>query len=136
MPLQKKLELKMILMILSFYWTKLIKLVESKPRKNLNLSIITLMKLIKLFEIINKNPNHQEYLNFIKNYLSDNDSKLFSDLETVINMINSDKKLISIEFDLSLARGLEYYTGMIYEVSLKSDSTIGSLGELMVVMKI
>ena len=82
----------------------------------------------KLFEIINKNPNHQEYLNFIKNYLSDNDSKLFSDLETVINMINREKKLISIEFDLSLARGLEYYTGMIYEVSLKSDSSIGSLG--------
>ena len=40
----------------------------------------------------------------------------------------NDKKLINIEFDLSLARGLEYYTGLIYEVSLGSDSEIGSLG--------
>ena len=50
------------------------------------------------------------------------------ELETIINMIDKNKKLINIDFDLSLARGLEYYTGMIYEVSLKSDLNIGSLG--------
>ncbi len=82
----------------------------------------------KLFDIINKNPNHEEYLKFIKNYLSDYDSKLLDELETFINMIDKNKKLINIDFDLSLARGLEYYTGMIYEVSLKSDLNIGSLG--------
>ena len=50
-------------------------------------------------------------------------------------MIDEDKKLINIDFDISLARGLEYYTGMIYEVSLKSDSNIGSL-EVVVGIKI
>ena len=107
---------------------KIDKVGTEKTKEELKSKYNNVNEIDKLFEIINKNPNHQEYLNFIKNYLSDNDSKLFSDLETVINMINSDKKLISIEFDLSLARGLEYYTGMIYEVSLKSDSSIGSLG--------
>ena len=40
-------------------------------------------------------------------------------------MENSDE-LVEIEFDLSLARGLNYYTGIIY--SCCSDSNIGSLG--------
>ena len=32
----------------------------------------------------------------------------------------------NISFDLSLARGLDYYTGLIYEVVLK-ESTVGSI---------
>ena len=107
---------------------KIDKVGTEKTKEELKSKYNNVNEIDKLFEIINKNPNHQEYLNFIKNYLSDNDSKLIDDLETVIKMINKDKKLISIDFDLSLARGLEYYTGMIYEVSLKSDSSIGSLG--------
>ena len=107
---------------------KIDKVGAEKTKEELKSKFNNNSEIDKLFDIINKNPNHQEYLKLIKNYLSDNDLKLFSDLETIINMIDEDKKLINIDFDISLARGLEYYTGMIYEVSLKSDSNIGSLG--------
>ena len=107
---------------------KIDKVGAEKTKEELKSKFNDNSEIDKLFDIINKNPNHQEYLKLIKNYLSDNDLKLFSDLETIINMIDQDKKLINIDFDISLARGLEYYTGMIYEVSLKSDSNIGSLG--------
>ncbi len=39
------------------------------------------------------------------------------------NCINNE-----IEFDLTLARGLNYYTGTIIEVTSKSNNAIGSLG--------
>ena len=107
---------------------KIDKVGAEKTKEELKSKFNNTSEIDKLFDIINKNPNHQEYLKLIKNYLSDNDLKLFYDLETIINMIDEDKKLINIDFDISLARGLEYYTGMIYEVTLKSDSNIGSLG--------
>ena len=127
MPLQKKIGVKDFNdFVISL--DKIDKVGVEKTKEELKSKFNNSIEIDKLFDVINKNPNHQEYLNFIKNYLSDNDSKLIDDLETVIKMIDKDKKLISIDFDLSLARGLEYYTGMIYEVSLKSDSSIGSLG--------
>ena len=107
---------------------KIDKVGSEKTKEDLKSRFNNADEIDKLFDIINKNPNHQEYLKFIKNYLSDYNSKLLDDLETIINMIDKNKKLINIDFDLSLARGLEYYTGMIFEVSLKSDSNIGSLG--------
>ena len=107
---------------------KIDKVGAEKTKEELKSKFNNNSEIDKLFDIINKNPNHQEYLKLIKNYLSESDLKLVSDLETIINMIDEDKKLINIDFDISLARGLEYYTGMIYEVSLKSDSNIGSLG--------
>ena len=107
---------------------KIDKVGAEKTKEELKSKFNNNSEIDKLFDIINKNPNHQEYLKLIKNYLSESDLKLLYDLETIINMIDEDKKLINIDFDISLARGLEYYTGMIYEVSLKSDSNIGSLG--------
>ncbi len=107
---------------------KIDKVGAEKTKEELKSKFNNNSEIDKLFDIINKNPNHQEYLKLIKNYLSESDLKLLSDLETIINMIDEDKKLINIDFDISLARGLEYYTGMIYEVNLKSDSNIGSLG--------
>ena len=107
---------------------KIDKVGSEKTKEDLKSRFNNADEIDKLFDIINKNLNHEEYLKFIKNYLSDFDSKLLDELETIINMIDKNKKLINIDFDLSLARGLEYYTGMIYEVSLKSDLNIGSLG--------
>ena len=42
-------------------------------------------------------------------------------------MMETSDELVEIEFDLSLARGLNYYTGIIYEV-VAPESNIGSLG--------
>jgi histidyl-tRNA synthetase len=83
----------------------------------------------KLFELIIKKSSAQNYLEVLKNdYLSDNDKDLINELELLIDLIEKNKDLVEIDFDLSLARGLEYYTGLIYEVSMDSMSEIGSIG--------
>ena len=83
----------------------------------------------KLFELIIKKSSAQNYLEVLKNdYLSDNDNDLINELELLIDLTEKNKDLVEIDFDLSLARGLEYYTGLIYEVSMDSMSEIGSIG--------
>ena len=42
-------------------------------------------------------------------------------------MIKDSNDLVKVEFDLSLARGLNYYTGLIFEIS-HPNSSLGSLG--------
>jgi Histidyl-tRNA synthetase len=82
-----------------------------------------------LFEMISKKMSAKKYIENLKNnVLVQKDNLIFEELETLSKLIENDDSLINIDFDLSLARGLEYYTGLIYEVSLKSDSQIGSLG--------
>jgi len=50
-------------------------------------------------------------------------------IEEIINTCNQFKlNNIEIEFDLSLARGLGYYTGTIVEVSSPKDFSLGSIG--------
>lgn len=68
-------------------------------------------KADKVLEIINKNN-----LNYLKKILKENDG---------INEIEELLKLTKVQFDVSLARGLSYYTGTIFEVYLK-DSKIKS----------
>ena len=83
----------------------------------------------KLFELIIKKSSAQNYLEVLKNdYLSENDKDLINELELFIDLTEKNKDLVEIDFDLSLARGLEYYTGLIYEVSMDSMSEIGSIG--------
>ena len=83
----------------------------------------------KLFELIIKKSSAQNYLEVLKNdYLSENDKDLINELELLIDLTEKNKDLVEIDFDLSLARGLEYYTGLIYEVSMDSMSEIGSIG--------
>ena len=55
--------------------------------------------------------------------------KGLNDLSSILEFIYLDNSLNNeIRFDLTLARGLNYYTGTIIEVSSKSNSRIGSLG--------
>ncbi len=83
----------------------------------------------KLFELIIKKSSPQNYFEVLKNdYLSENDKDLINELELFIDLTEKNKDLVEIDFDLSLARGLEYYTGLIYEVSMDSMSEIGSIG--------
>lgn len=83
----------------------------------------------KLFELIIKKSSPQNYFEVLKNdYLSENDKDLINELELFIDLTKKNKDLVEIDFDLSLARGLEYYTGLIYEVSMDSMSEIGSIG--------
>jgi len=55
--------------------------------------------------------------------------KGLNDLSSILEFIYFDNSLNNeIRFDLTLARGINYYTGTIIEVSSKSNNRIGSLG--------
>ena len=87
------------------------------------------LEIDKLFGLIERKFTPKEYLDNLNSYyLNADDTELISELDTLVMLIENNPDLLEINFDLSLARGLEYYTGLIYEVSLDSDSEIGSLG--------
>lgn len=48
-------------------------------------------------------------------------------MESLFNYLQIFNQLDNIIFDLSLARGLSYYTGMIFEVVLEGAEHIGSI---------
>eukprot|EP00457_Paulinella_chromatophora_P000983 gb/GEZN01000985.1/.p1 GENE.gb/GEZN01000985.1/~~gb/GEZN01000985.1/.p1 ORF type:complete len:1094 (+),score=229.87 gb/GEZN01000985.1/:27-3284(+) len=50
-----------------------------------------------------------------------------NELETLFTYLRAMKCLDRISFDLSLARGLHYYTGVIYEALLTTEDGIGSI---------
>ncbi len=83
----------------------------------------------ELFGLISQKLSPKKYLENLKtNFNFKKDDLIIEEIETLSKLIENDDTLINIDFDLSLARGLEYYTGLIYEVSLKSNTEIGSLG--------
>ena len=53
-------------------------------------------------------------------------SAALSDLAKLNNLLNCTGVLPHVRFDLSLARGLDYYTGLIYEVVLEG-AQVGSV---------
>jgi histidyl-tRNA synthetase len=54
--------------------------------------------------------------------------KGIDDLKSVFDFISNGSIINEIRFDLTLARGLNYYTGTIIEVVSKSNTRLGSLG--------
>jgi len=56
-------------------------------------------------------------------------SEAIEDLRIMFEYLKAMGKLDKISFDLSLARGLDYYTGVIYEaVCIEAGSQVGSIG--------
>ena len=108
---------------------KIDKIGIDKVKDELKSKFTKLKGLDKLFELISKKVSPKIYLeNLRDNYLNTDDNALLDELQTLVNLINDDNNLIDIDFDFSLVRGLEYYTGLIYEISLDSKSDVGSLG--------
>eukprot|EP00560_Eucampia_antarctica_P007881 CAMPEP_0197824938 /NCGR_PEP_ID=MMETSP1437-20131217/2120_1 /TAXON_ID=49252 ORGANISM="Eucampia antarctica, Strain CCMP1452" /NCGR_SAMPLE_ID=MMETSP1437 /ASSEMBLY_ACC=CAM_ASM_001096 /LENGTH=885 /DNA_ID=CAMNT_0043424759 /DNA_START=51 /DNA_END=2708 /DNA_ORIENTATION=- len=55
--------------------------------------------------------------------------KAMEDLKILFNYLDAMGKLNYVSFDLSLARGLDYYTGVIYEaVCMNGNTQVGSIG--------
>ncbi|WJX48698.1 histidine--tRNA ligase [Trifolium repens] len=50
-----------------------------------------------------------------------------NDLEILFNALDGSKRLDKVVFDLSLARGLDYYTGVIFEAVFKGGAQVGSI---------
>ena len=77
------------------------------------------------------NGSNQEKINNLRRKFNSN--KISTDgvdlVEKIINTsLKSNLNNINLSFDLSLARGLNYYTGTIIEVSSPDELNIGSLG--------
>ncbi|KAK8810505.1 hypothetical protein WA158_007080 [Blastocystis sp. Blastoise] len=64
-----------------------------------------------------------------KGYFKDNKqgSEALEDLRIFFEYIESMGYLNYLSFDLSLARGLDYYTGLIYEAVMTSECAVGSI---------
>ncbi|MQM07506.1 hypothetical protein Taro_040342 [Colocasia esculenta] len=50
-----------------------------------------------------------------------------NDLEILFKALDKSKSIHKVVFDLSLARGLDYYTGMIFEAVFKGATQVGSI---------
>jgi histidyl-tRNA synthetase len=81
------------------------------------------ISILKDFFSLTESP--QRKIEKIKNNI---DSNSFDELLNIISAISKTKlKVLEIDFDLSLARGLSYYTGIILEVSSPESFSIGSI---------
>ena len=81
------------------------------------------INILKDFFSLTDSP--QRKIEKIKNSI---DSNSFDELSNIISSLSKTKlKVLEIDFDLSLARGLSYYTGIILEVSSPESFSIGSI---------
>ena len=82
-------------------------------------------------KFIFNSKSNSDILEFIeKQYIIDEDSKIaLEQLNTIKDFIDlNNYDHINISFDLSLARGLDYYTGVIFEISSNNHKEVGSIG--------
>ena len=73
----------------------------------------------------------KEYdLGYLKKIFSKNSDSFFAldELNQILSYFSVNNLVNEIKFDLTLARGLNYYTGTIIEVSSKTNQRIGSIG--------
>ena len=82
----------------------------------------------KLSTLLIENENSMQTLNDLFGDSSQAE-KGIDELTSILEFINDNKCLNNkIKFDITLARGLNYYTGTIIEVVSKSNTALGSLG--------
>ncbi len=108
---------------------KLDKIGEGKVKEELRGRGFSESSLIALFEILNFKGNTQQKIEFLSVKFSNSPSgqKGIADFKEVLSLIaNYGATEEHVEFDISLARGLSYYTGCIFEVKINNVS-IGSV---------
>jgi histidyl-tRNA synthetase len=90
-------------------------------------------KVDQLFSVYNYAAGNEETIDFLKQQLSASAVGLkgVEELSYIVsNVTASGNQLLksSVHIDLTLARGLEYYTGTIFEVKAPPEVKIGSIG--------
>ena len=83
-----------------------------------------------LFEIIKLSKNFNDNLEEMKLYFKSSDIGLeaISDIEYIFNYFSKNKLTKSnLVFDIGLARGIDYYTGVIFEVLPPNTISLGSI---------
>jgi len=94
-------------------------------KKDLNIKDNHLDDLFELFEFSGK---LSDFIKKITEEFTDSGSiAAIEEINQFYNLIEGSNDLVKVEFDLSLARGLNYYTGLIFEISYPN-SSLGSLG--------
>ncbi|MEO0311747.1 MAG: Histidine--tRNA ligase [Bacteroidota bacterium] len=105
---------------------KLDKIGLDKVNEELETKGIDPRAISKLQPIILLKGTNSEKLNYLKSFLSHSEigCKGILEIETIFKLLEDDLKLLNnIELDLTLARGLNYYTGAIIEVKVNDDRT-------------
>src|SRR5688572_27122314 len=108
---------------------KLDKIGEEKVKEELRGRNFSEESLSSLFEILNVKGSTGEKLDKLSASFENTDSgkKGLSDLKEVFDLLkNYQSNDDHVEFDISLARGLSYYTGCIFEVKI-NNVAIGSV---------
>ncbi|MFN2438403.1 MAG: histidine--tRNA ligase [Chitinophagaceae bacterium] len=90
-------------------------------------------KLEKLLEIYSFKDSNENTISFLKDFLRQSEIGLqgVSELEFIINYVGESaiaNLKSKININLTLARGLEYYTGTIFEANAPEKIKIGSIG--------
>jgi len=95
--------------------------------KNKNFDEATLKKLLPILEFSLSVKSNFEVINFVKSIINDEVGlKGIAEMQSLLEYAESAEISSKIKFDLSLARGLSYYTGTILEVK-SNDVEIGSI---------
>lgn len=76
----------------------------------------------KIIDILSMQGNNEDKINLLSNMLPDDDG--LKELREVISYFSDSQ----ISFTPTLARGLGYYTGTVFEVYAKSNENIGAVG--------
>jgi histidyl-tRNA synthetase len=108
---------------------KLDKIGEEKVKEELRGRGFSEESLNTLFQILNFKGNTQQKVEFLQKQFAQsvNGNKGLSDFQQVLALLSSfGDDGGHIEFDMSLARGLSYYTGCIFEVKI-NNVAIGSV---------
>ncbi|MFT6718428.1 MAG: histidyl-tRNA synthetase [Sphingobacteriales bacterium] len=107
---------------------KLDKIGEEKVKEELAERGFSEEAIKKVSPLFGMQGSNQERLDFLKTYLAESSIGLegVKEIEWVINQVGDFDGNAELELDLTLARGLNYYTGAIFEVKAK-DVEMGSI---------
>ncbi len=84
---------------------------------------IETLKINRMMDIINVKGSNQEKISQLKKFLKDSEG--LKEIEDVISYLKNMN--CEADFDVSLARGLSYYTGTVFEGLLKNSSVKSSV---------
>jgi histidyl-tRNA synthetase len=108
---------------------KLDKLDSKKIKDNLKIKGFSSSQIDSIFDLVSKSKNISSNMDFFKKFFEKSSVGIqgLSELEFIFNYFSKQKLIISnLVFDISLARGIDYYTGVIFEV-IQKDKSFGSI---------
>jgi len=102
---------------------KMEKFGESLVKNELKEQNMDASRISKIMNIMNLKGSNDEKITQLKNLLKESDG-----LDEIQSLLDAAKKMfLEVEFDISLARGLSYYTGTIIEAFVKNSKVKSSV---------